>query len=399
MKTCTSHSSGIYSPASDLFVPAKHFNAHSIQRKENNQNEFPHIHSIISDTNNSTGKPLDENTRSFMEPRFNYDFSNVKIHDNKLAAQSADAINANAFTLGNHIVFNEGRYNENTDSGKRLLAHELTHVVQQGNGQAENSAIQRDEKNQPADDKPKPPVEKKDEAKDIKAPCKQTSKADSYTAGTKDSMGNNIVVSLGSKEFGNTSKLGAYFSFGACSDKTNWFFFLNSLIVPIDSKVQPIDFKKNINTAADTDVTKDTYPDIVSDLSPTITGRFNVACGTHAYQDEVTSYSNRTKYWNQQFVIDHEAFHRKDWDDTYRAELVKAEKQIWAYNMPLGNAPTAEQAVAKARPDLEKFMIDAYDQTCQAFAPKKESRAYDNGAPQYQKLVEEIKARAKKEKW
>lgn len=371
-----------------------------LQRKENCHDPGITVPPIVSHAlDTSAGKHLDENTHSFMGARFGYDFSNVKIHDDELAAKSAESINANAYTFGNDIVFNAGQYNSNSNSGKRLLAHELTHVVQQDSRQQEIPALQRDEKDQKPDDKPKPPVEQKDEAKDIAAPCKQTSKADSYVAGTKDSMGKDIVVSLGDKEFGNTSKLGAYFGFGACNDKTNWFFFLNSLIVPIDSKVQPIDFRKNINTAADAEVTKASYPDIVGDLLPNITGKFTVACGAHSYQDTVTSYSNRTKYWNQQFVIEHEAFHRKDWDDTYRAELGKAEKQIWSYKMPLANAPTAEQAVVKARPDLEKFMIDAYDQTCQAFAPKKESRAYDHGAAQYQKLVDEIKARAKKEKW
>lgn len=79
----------------------------------------------------STGKPLDADVRSYMEPRFNYDFSSVRIHDNELAAKSADSINALAYTSGNNIVFNSGEYNANTDPGKRLLAHELTHVIQQ----------------------------------------------------------------------------------------------------------------------------------------------------------------------------------------------------------------------------------------------------------------------------
>jgi len=89
------------------------------------------VHDVI---NTSGGKSLDPDTRSFMEPRFGYDFSNVKIHDNPIAAKSANSINALAYTSGNNVVFNSGQYNTNSDSGKRLLAHELTHVVQQGNG-------------------------------------------------------------------------------------------------------------------------------------------------------------------------------------------------------------------------------------------------------------------------
>src|SRR5690606_29507469 len=81
----------------------------------------------------SSGSKLDTATRSFMEGKFGYDFSNVKIHDSTLAAKSAYSINAHAYTSGNSIVFNKGQYNPSTNNGKKLLAHELTHVVQQGN--------------------------------------------------------------------------------------------------------------------------------------------------------------------------------------------------------------------------------------------------------------------------
>src|SRR5690606_20271324 len=70
----------------------------------------------------------------FMENRFGYDFSHVKIHDDTVAAKSAQSINALAYTSGNNIVFNHGQYSPETNSGRKLLAHELTHVVQQGNG-------------------------------------------------------------------------------------------------------------------------------------------------------------------------------------------------------------------------------------------------------------------------
>lgn len=101
----------------------------------------PIIHDVIK---SSSGKSLDESTRSFMEPRFNYDFSKVKIHDNDLAAKSASSINALAYTSGNNVVFNSGQYNTNSDSGKRLLAHELTHVMQQENS-IRRKMIQRQE--------------------------------------------------------------------------------------------------------------------------------------------------------------------------------------------------------------------------------------------------------------
>jgi Domain of unknown function (DUF4157) len=116
-----------------------------LSRKESSDAVASAASPIVYDVLNSSGKPLDEHTRSFMESRFNYDFSDVKIHDSDLAAKSASFINALAYTSGNNIVFNSGQYNTNSDSGKRLLAHELTHVVQQS--QHENYVspfIQRD---------------------------------------------------------------------------------------------------------------------------------------------------------------------------------------------------------------------------------------------------------------
>jgi hypothetical protein len=105
-----------------------------LQRKEgsveSNSVAPPIVHDVL---NSSGGRSMDTDTRSFMEPRFNYDFSSVKIHDNDIAAKSANSINALAYTSGNNIVFNSGQYNTNSNSGKRLLAHELTHIVQQEN--------------------------------------------------------------------------------------------------------------------------------------------------------------------------------------------------------------------------------------------------------------------------
>jgi hypothetical protein len=85
----------------------------------------------ISNVLSSDGKTLDVSTREFMEPRFGYDFSNVKIHTDEIATQSANSVNASAYTVGNDIVFGEGLYEPNTLDGRKLLAHELTHVVQQ----------------------------------------------------------------------------------------------------------------------------------------------------------------------------------------------------------------------------------------------------------------------------
>jgi hypothetical protein len=79
----------------------------------------------------SSGQPLDRSTRAFMEPRFGRDFSRVRVHSNAAAQQSAREVNAQAYTLGPNIVFGAGRFAPTTHEGKWLIAHELTHVMQQ----------------------------------------------------------------------------------------------------------------------------------------------------------------------------------------------------------------------------------------------------------------------------
>lgn len=80
------------------------------------------------------GSPLGEGERAFFEPRFGADFSQVRVHTDPAAAEAARALNAQAFTLGSDIVFGPGRYAPGTEEGKRLMAHELTHVLQQEGG-------------------------------------------------------------------------------------------------------------------------------------------------------------------------------------------------------------------------------------------------------------------------
>ncbi len=82
------------------------------------------------------GRPLDEETRAFFEPRFGYDFSKVRIYPDERAGDSARSMGALAYTTGANIAFDNGRYQPNTGEGRRLLAHELTHVVQQGQASA-----------------------------------------------------------------------------------------------------------------------------------------------------------------------------------------------------------------------------------------------------------------------
>ncbi|MGN6533177.1 MAG: eCIS core domain-containing protein [Ginsengibacter sp.] len=104
-----------------------------VQRKESNNSSQSFAQPIVQDVlNSSSGNPMDNTTRSFMESRFNHDFSDVKIHDNNKASESANSINALAYTSGNNIVFNVSQYNPYSIKGQKLLAHELMHVIQQG---------------------------------------------------------------------------------------------------------------------------------------------------------------------------------------------------------------------------------------------------------------------------
>jgi len=110
----------------------------TVQMKDNGDQERSGIESVDK-VLQSSGQPMEDNTRSFMEDRFGYDFSSVKIHTNRVASKSAQSINALAYTSGNDIVFNEGQYLPDTDRGQRLLAHELTHVVQQSEGRIQKT--------------------------------------------------------------------------------------------------------------------------------------------------------------------------------------------------------------------------------------------------------------------
>ncbi|HTQ30575.1 MAG TPA: DUF4157 domain-containing protein [Opitutaceae bacterium] len=91
---------------------------------------------IVHDVLRSPGQPLDSATRAFMEPRFGYDFSRVRVHTDAKAAESAAAVSAQAYTVGSNIVFGSGRGGA---ENKQLLAHELAHVVQQGGRHAGGS--------------------------------------------------------------------------------------------------------------------------------------------------------------------------------------------------------------------------------------------------------------------
>jgi len=104
----------------------------NIQRKASGEVTQPAAPPIVHEVLRSPGQPLDAATRAFFEPRFGTDFDQVRVHTDAKAAESARAVNALAYTVGQNVVFREGQYAPGTSGGQRLLAHELVHMVQQG---------------------------------------------------------------------------------------------------------------------------------------------------------------------------------------------------------------------------------------------------------------------------
>src|SRR6185312_12273281 len=93
------------------------------------------IHDVIG----SGGSPLAPDVRAEMEGRLGHDFSDVRVHNDSAAHDSAAAVNAHAYTVGSNVVFQRGRYDTGSAEGKTMLAHELTHVVQQRSGPVEGT--------------------------------------------------------------------------------------------------------------------------------------------------------------------------------------------------------------------------------------------------------------------
>jgi len=107
----------------------------TLQRTANGSIPSNNVSAMVHDMLSSSSQYLPESTRAFMEPRFGYDFSRVRVHTDAQAAESARAVKALAYTVGRDVVFGVGQYAPETTMGKRLLAHELAHVVQQSMGE------------------------------------------------------------------------------------------------------------------------------------------------------------------------------------------------------------------------------------------------------------------------
>ncbi|MCX6676985.1 MAG: DUF4157 domain-containing protein [Methanothrix sp.] len=127
----------------------------------------------------SGGQPLSQSERDFFEPRFGYDFGRVRIHNNTQSSALASKLNAKAFTIGNEVVFGLSQYTTDTTSGRTLLAHELTHVLQQ------NSPIDRH-------------LENSNIAKNQKVRCEESEAMDTFIESrvTGPSMGSRTLINL-----------------------------------------------------------------------------------------------------------------------------------------------------------------------------------------------------------
>ncbi|WIM04795.1 MAG: DUF4157 domain-containing protein [Candidatus Nitricoxidivorans perseverans] len=113
----------------------------TVQRKAAGGSTRDGAPELVNDVLAESGRPLDAATRGLMEARFGRDFGNVRIHTDARAARSAGAVEALAYTSGTDIVFANGSYEPHSHEGKHLLAHELTHVVQQTGGIVKSAPV------------------------------------------------------------------------------------------------------------------------------------------------------------------------------------------------------------------------------------------------------------------
>lgn len=94
---------------------------------------------VLDVVGSSGGAPLDADTRADMESRLGHDFGDVRVHTDSQAHDSAKAVNAHAYTVGSNVVFQRDKYDPSSTEGRTMLAHELTHVVQQRSGPVDGS--------------------------------------------------------------------------------------------------------------------------------------------------------------------------------------------------------------------------------------------------------------------
>jgi len=119
------------SPASILGLQRTVGNASVVQLLGAEEEQASPVHDVVG---KGGGSPLDDGVRDDMEGRFGQSFSDVRVHTDAKASESAESVGANAYTVGNDVVFRSGQFDASSPTGQRTLAHELTHVVQQRSG-------------------------------------------------------------------------------------------------------------------------------------------------------------------------------------------------------------------------------------------------------------------------
>jgi hypothetical protein len=127
---------GLHDAASMLHLQRTAGNASVVQmladeRAEEQAQDGSPVHDVIG---SGGGTPLDGSLRGTMESQFGQDFGDVRVHTDAQASASAESVGANAYTVGNDIVFKSGNFDTGSESGQRTIAHELSHVVQQRSG-------------------------------------------------------------------------------------------------------------------------------------------------------------------------------------------------------------------------------------------------------------------------
>ncbi|MFN7949731.1 MAG: DUF4157 domain-containing protein [Blastocatellia bacterium] len=123
----------------------------TLQRRAADASSLTTVPPIVLDVLRSSGQPLDLATRALMESRFGHDFSQVRVHTDARAAESAQSVHALAYTVGRDVVFGAGQYAPQTIAGENLLAHELTHTIQQSAWAADTITPQHSIAIEPAD--------------------------------------------------------------------------------------------------------------------------------------------------------------------------------------------------------------------------------------------------------
>ena len=138
-KQALGHADDVFEAEADLIAelvagraaPASLRSPAAVQRAPSGGMADGPVPAIVGKALAAPSQPLDRSTRRFMEERFGHDFGHVRVHLDSQAEESARSIQAQAYTVGSHVVFGAGRYAPGTDEGRRLIAHELTHVAQQ----------------------------------------------------------------------------------------------------------------------------------------------------------------------------------------------------------------------------------------------------------------------------